>query len=62
MAKLFVDRTTRNWIVLDREGNYWSIRGEDEQPWNRRQPFEPSDSTELEVVPGHYRYMLGIPA
>ena len=27
----------------------------------QRQPFYPSEETALEPVPGHYKYMLGLP-
>jgi hypothetical protein len=32
-----------------------------DKPWEERQPFTPSDETELESVPGHYKQMLGLP-
>jgi hypothetical protein len=59
---LYVDRIRQQWIVLDREGNYWILSSESENPWDLRQPFEPTEETELEPVPGHYKFMLGIPA
>ena len=31
-----------------------------EDPWDQRQPFYPTEETELEPVPGHYKYMLGL--
>jgi hypothetical protein len=31
-------------------------------PWDERQPFLPAEETELEPVPGHHKYMLGLPA
>ena len=30
-------------------------------PWEHRQPFYPTDETDLEPVPGHYKDMLGLP-
>ena len=57
---LYVDRSSQQWVVLDPEGNFWivpSVRN----PWNQRQPFYPTEETELEPVPGHYKYMLGLP-
>jgi hypothetical protein len=32
-----------------------------ENYWDRRRPFQPTEDTELEPVPGHYTYMLGLP-
>ena len=61
VTSLYVDRSTQNWIVLDREGNFWTVSSVDENPWEQRQPYYPSDETELEPVPGHYKYMLGLP-
>ena len=59
---LYVDRSTQQWIVLDRQGNYWLIPLSEDNCWDRRQPFYPTEQTELERVPGHYKYMLGLPA
>ena len=58
---LYVDRSSQQWIVLDAEGNFWIVPPENENPWDRRQPFYPTEETELEPVPGHYKYMLGLP-
>jgi hypothetical protein len=60
-VKLYVDRSTQQWIVLDRDGNYWMVSSVDDNPWDQRQPFSPTEETELEPVPGHYKYMLGLP-
>jgi hypothetical protein len=59
-ATLYVDRATRQWVVLDPEGNFWSLPSTD-NPWDERQPFSPAEETELEPVPGHYKDMLGLP-
>lgn len=60
-AGLFVDRACpQHWIVRDPEGNFWIVPPV-ENPWESRQPFEPTEETELEAVPGHYKYMLGLP-
>jgi hypothetical protein len=57
---IYVDRTSQQWIVMDPEGKLWTVSsGED--PWNQRQPFHPTEETALEPVPGHYKYMLGLP-
>jgi hypothetical protein len=58
---LFVDRCTRQWIVLDPEGLLWMVPVREEEPWTQRQPFSPTDATDLEPVPGHYKNMLGLP-
>jgi hypothetical protein len=56
---LFVDRTTQQWVVRDPAGELWLLgaRG----VWNDRRPFEMAEETELQIVPGHYRYMLDLP-
>ena len=56
---LYVDRSTQQWIVRDEEGKFWSLPQTD-NPWDDRQPFTPAEETELEPVPGHYKYMLGL--
>jgi len=53
-----VDRASRQWIVLDREGMFWVVPA-NEEGWSQRQPYTPTDESELEPVPAHYRYMLG---
>ena len=59
---LYVDRSIQQWIVLDRQGNYWLVPLNEDNAWDNRQPFYPTEQTELEPVPGHYKYMLGLPA
>ncbi len=59
---LYVDRSSQQWIVLDVHGQYWTVPGSEDDAWNHRQPFLPTEETELESVPGHYKYMLGLPA
>jgi hypothetical protein len=60
-AAIFVDRTcTEHWIVRDPEGNFWIVPSA-EDAWERRQPFQPTEETDLEAIPGHYRFMLGLP-
>ena len=58
---LYVDKSSQQWIVLDPDGNFWIVPNADEKPWDCRQPFHPSEETELEPVPGHYKSMLGLP-
>jgi hypothetical protein len=61
MAALFVDRTcTEHWIVRDPDGNFWIVPSV-ENAWDSRQPFQPTEETDLEAIPGHYRSMLGLP-
>jgi hypothetical protein len=61
LLALYVDRSNQQWIVLDPDGNFWTVPSMEENPWNQRQPFYPTEETELEPVPGHYKYMLGLP-
>jgi hypothetical protein len=58
---LFVDRCSQQWIVLDQDGTFWTVPNDSDDPWNQRQPFSPTEETELEPVPGHYKSMLGLP-
>jgi hypothetical protein len=60
VAALYVDRRTRQWIVRDPEGNLWVVPLTD-NPWDHREPFQPTEETDLELVPGHYKHMLGLP-
>jgi hypothetical protein len=57
VTALYVDRSSQQWIVRDREGHLWVVPATD-NCWENRQPFTPTDQTELEPVPGHYKYML----
>ena len=59
---LYVDRCSQQWIVLDPDGQFWTVPAAEEEPWVQRQSFVPTDETELEPVPGHYKHMLGLPA
>ncbi len=60
VVALYVDRVAQQWIVRDIDGNYWSLPIND-HPWEERRPFHPTEETELEPVPGHYKYVLGLP-
>jgi hypothetical protein len=58
---LYVDkRRPDNWIVRDHDGRFWIVPP-CEDAWERRQPFQPNGETELEVIPGHYLYLIGLP-
>lgn len=59
-AALFVDRATQQWIVQDPEGHLWSVPVS-ENPWEDRRPFIRTDEAQLELVPGHYKYLLHLP-
>jgi hypothetical protein len=59
-VSIFVDRTSQQWIVRDAEGIFWSLPAVADA-WDHRQPFTPSEEMELEPVPGHYKYVLGLP-
>ena len=57
---LYADRATQQWVALDREGKLWQVPVV-ENAWEKRTPFDLTDETELEPVPGHYKTMLGLP-
>jgi len=57
---LFVDRSTRQWIVRDPESNFWIVPSV-EDAWDHRELFHPADDTDLEPIPGHYKYLLRLP-
>ena len=59
-AAIFVDRSCPQLIVRDPEGNFWRLPSVD-NPWDQRQPFQPTEQMDLEPVPGHYRDTLGLP-
>lgn len=61
IVALYVDRATQQWIVRDGEGRLWTLPTSD-NPWDERRPFDETDETELESVPGHYKHMLGLTA
>jgi len=52
LAALFVDRFSNQWVVRDPEGNFWIVPSV-ENGWDHREPFYPTEETELEPVPGH---------
>lgn len=57
---LFVDKSSQQWVVQDADGNFWLLPVGD-NPWDHRQSFDPTEATELEPIPGHYKYMLNLP-
>jgi hypothetical protein len=61
VVAIYVDRAGGRWIVRDSEGNYWELPPTD-APWEDRRPYHPDEDDELEVVPGHYGYLLRLPS
>lgn len=57
---IYVDRETRQWVVRDSDGAFWILPPKD-SPWEERLPYFLSEETDLERIPGHYRYMLRLP-
>lgn len=60
VTSIYVDRARHQWVVRDGDGNFWTVPLT-EDPWDHRQPFELTEETELEPVPGHYKSVLGLP-
>jgi hypothetical protein len=59
-VSLYVDRSLPScWIVRDRTGAFWMVPAGD-QAWERRQPYTLCEDAQLEPVPSHYKYLLGI--
>jgi hypothetical protein len=56
---LYADKAGRQWVARDADGRFWVLPPGDD-PWKNRRPFDPQDNADLEPVPGHYRYMLGL--
>ena len=57
---LYVDRSVPScWIVRDVDGDFWMVPTGD-RAWERRQPYTLTEEAQLESVPGHYKYLLGI--
>ena len=57
---LYIDRWNQQWIVRDAEDKFWTVPAGDDG-WEQRQPYFPTEETELEPVPSHYKYALGLP-
>lgn len=59
-VSMYVDRSVPScWIVRDQSGTFWMVPAGD-QAWERRQPYTVHENAQLESVPGHYKYLLGI--
>jgi hypothetical protein len=52
-AAIFVNRACPQRIVRDPDGKFWLVPSV-EKPWDHRQPFQPTEQTDLEPIPGHY--------
>ena len=61
VVSLDVGRSSQQWIVLDLQSNFWVVPIIYENSCSQRQPFYPTENAELEPVPRHDKYMLGIP-
>jgi len=59
-VSIFVDKSLPQWIVRDPDGTFWLVPATNEA-WEHRQPYTPTDESDLEPVPGHYKDMLGLP-
>jgi hypothetical protein len=57
---LYVDRLTRQWILRDPDGNFW-VMPPVEDAWEHREPYDLSQESDLEPVPGHYKYLFQLP-
>lgn len=57
---LFVDRFSNQWVVRDPEGNFRFVPAL-ENGWEHRQPFSPTEESELEPIPKHYIHLLDLP-
>jgi hypothetical protein len=57
---IYVDKPSQQWIVRDPDGYFWIVPAT-EEAWEHRKPFAPTDECEPVPVPGHYKYMLGLP-
>jgi hypothetical protein len=60
VVALYVDQDSQQWVVRDREGNFWALSATNDA-WENRLPFEPAPDKTLVPIPGHYKYTLGLP-
>ena len=57
---LYVDRSLPDcWVVRDPDGEFWMVPVGD-KAWDRRRPYTLKEDAQLESIPGHYKYLLGI--
>jgi len=60
LVALFVEKSSRQWVVRDPEGNFWIVPPM-ENGWGHRQRYYPTEESELEPVPRHYIHLLDLP-
>lgn len=60
VVSIYVDKARGAWVVRDPEGALWSLPAE-RDAWRRRTPYELSDHSALESVPGHYKCLFDLP-
>jgi hypothetical protein len=60
VVAIFVDKSSQQWVVRDAEGNFWLLPPGN-NPWDDRRPFHPTEESDLEPIPGHYKYLLDLP-
>jgi hypothetical protein len=59
-VSLYVDRSLPSCLIVrDRAGDFWAVPTGD-GGWDQRQPYTLTEDAQLESVPGHYKYLLGI--
>ncbi len=61
VMSIYVDRSKQQWVIRDRQGDLW-VLPVTENSWEHRQPYIPTEETDLEPVPGHYQSLLGLPS
>ena len=60
LVALFVEKSSQQWVMRDSEGNFWIVPS-GKHPWDHRQPFYPTEESQLEPVLRHYLYILDLP-
>lgn len=60
LVAVFADKVSQQWIVRDPDGNFWLVPPV-KNPWDHRQPIQPSEEMDLQPVPGHYKDTIGLP-
>jgi len=57
---LYVDRSLPSYLIVrDEIGAFWRVPCGD-QAWERREPYTLTEDAQLESLPGHYKYLIGI--
>jgi hypothetical protein len=60
VVALDVGRVSQHWMIRYAGGRFIALPSSS-NPWDERQPFSPTHTTELAPVPGNYKYILGLP-